>query len=88
MRVLLAALALFSLSACQAAPHDFPASAKAEFNRGCPSSDSVCECTWDELTRAMTYEDYQAAVDRFRREGLMDPRITRARTHCIERKHA
>jgi hypothetical protein len=32
----------------------------------------------------MTYEQYQAALARYQREGLMDPRVTHARTVCLE----
>jgi hypothetical protein len=37
------------------------------------------------MTQTLTYEEYEAALARFREEGLMDPRVTRARTGCIER---
>jgi hypothetical protein len=33
----------------------------------------------------MKYEDYQAAMERYNSRGLMDPRVTRARTTCLER---
>ena len=66
------------------APHEYPASAQTQFSATCPASDPVCACTWDRITREMTYEDYQAAVARFRREGLMDHRITHARATCVE----
>jgi len=32
----------------------------------------------------MTYDQYDEAVHHFRETGLMDPRITHARTVCIE----
>ncbi|HVY86290.1 MAG TPA: hypothetical protein VG943_14240 [Caulobacterales bacterium] len=88
MRGWLAALAVLALCACQGAPHEYPASAEAQFHRTCPANDGVCVCTWDQVTRLMTYDEYREAMTRFRREGLMDPRITRARTHCIEHKRA
>jgi hypothetical protein len=66
-------------------PNDYPARARTQFEASCPASDPVCACTWDRLTRTLTYEDYQSALARFQEEGLMDPRVTRARTHCIER---
>ena len=73
------------LTACgESAPHDFPASAQAQFASTCPSSDPVCACTWDKITREMTYDQYQEAVTRFRRDGLMDTHITHARTVCVE----
>ena len=90
MRRLLTALsgALVLMACGEGAPHEFPASARAQFNGSCPSSDPICACTWDKITREMTYEDYQEAVARFRREGLMDHRITHARTLCVEQHPA
>jgi hypothetical protein len=32
----------------------------------------------------MTYDEYQDAVTRFRRDGLMDHHITHARAICVE----
>jgi hypothetical protein len=86
MRRLLTALSGAALlGACgEGAPHDFPSSARAQFGATCPASDPVCACTWDKITREMTYEQYQEAVARFRREGLMDHHITHARTLCVE----
>lgn len=75
-----------SLAGCgQGAPHEYPAAAKARFEQSCPPDSDVCRCTWDRLTRTVTYEEYDAALERFRTEGLMDPRITRARSHCLDR---
>ncbi len=77
-------LASVVTAACAASePNPYPASAQAEYNRTCPAEDAVCACTWDKITRAMTYEQYDAAVERFRVEGLMDPAITRARGACL-----
>jgi hypothetical protein len=74
------------LAACgQSAPNPYPEEARARFETSCPSDSAVCTCTWDQVTRAMTYEEYDAALARFRETGNMDPRITRARTTCIER---
>ena len=85
LRNWIAVLGAMALVACgPSAPHDFPESAHAQFSASCPASDPVCACTWEQITREMTAEDYQAAVDRFRREGLMDHRITHARTVCVE----
>jgi hypothetical protein len=73
------------LAACgQGAPNDYPAQARAQFESSCPRTSAVCTCTWDKITRAMTYEQYQAALARYQREGLMDPRVTHARTVCLE----
>lgn len=74
------------LTACgQHAPNTFPESARQQFEASCPPDSAVCACTWDELTRTLTYEEYEAALERFRTEGIMDPRVTHARTVCIER---
>jgi len=74
------------LAACGAhAPNAYPAAAHAQFEASCPPSSKVCVCTWDEITRAMTYDEYQAALERYNTRGLMDPRITHARTVCLER---
>lgn len=76
------------LAACGAPQaNEFPESARAQFERTCPGEDTLCECTWTHITRAMTHEEYAAALARYRHEGLMDPRITRARTECLERQH-
>lgn len=74
------------LAACgPSAPHPYPEAAQARFEASCPSNSAVCVCTWDNITRAMPHEEYEAALARFRETGLMDPRITRARTSCVER---
>jgi hypothetical protein len=65
--------------------YDYPAPARAQFEASCPPSSKVCACTWDQITRSMTYEDYQAALTRYNERGLMDPRVTHARTVCLER---
>lgn len=87
MRVSTACVSIAALlvSACgPGAAHDYPQSAHARFSATCPASDPVCECTWDKITRQMTYEQYQAALARFRSEGLMDTHVTHARTQCVE----
>lgn len=90
MRFIAAALCAtalaIGLSACgRSAPNPYPESARARFEASCPSASQVCVCTWEEITRTVSYEDYENALERFRSDGLMDPRITRARTKCIER---
>ncbi len=73
------------LMACgERAPNPFPEAAQARFEASCPSESAVCRCTWDKITRAVTYDEYEAAIARFRETGNMDPRLTRARTQCIE----
>ena len=86
MRMLvMAAASLLALSSCgQGEAHAFPAAAHTQFEQTCPATSDRCCCTWEQITRTMTYEDYEAALDRYATEGLMDPRITRARTHCLE----
>lgn len=81
-----ALLGVTLLAACsEPAPNAFPQSAHERFNMSCPPDSAVCTCTWDRITRTVTYEEYEAALARFRETGLMDPRITRARTKCLER---
>lgn len=85
-RAAIALMGVLGLSACgQRAAHEYPQVAQTRFEASCPRESDVCVCTWDNITRAMPYEDYQAALTRFRETGLMDPRITRARTRCLER---
>jgi hypothetical protein len=86
MRRALIALGLAAvLAACgESAPNPYPEAARARFEVSCPSDSAVCVCTWDRITRAVTYEEYEAALADFRERGVMDTRITRARTKCIE----
>ena len=86
MRCLLAALCgALLLSACgQHSANAYPDSARARFEQSCPRQSAVCTCTWERITRSMTYEEYDAAVTHFRQTGQMDPRVTRARTYCLE----
>ena len=88
MRLTIAALmGALMLAACggESAPNPYPQSALVRFSMSCPPESAVCTCTWDKITRTVTYEDYEAALARFRETGLMEPRITRARTQCLER---
>ncbi|MGD9966590.1 MAG: hypothetical protein AB7T59_08735 [Hyphomonadaceae bacterium] len=88
MRLALAALVgAILLTACggQREPNVFPESAHERFNMSCPQESAACVCTWDRITRALTYEEYEAALARFSETGLMDTRITRAKTQCLER---
>ena len=89
MRLALIALCSAMLGSCgEHAAYAYPEAAHNRFEVSCPSSSDVCVCTWDKITRAMEYEDYEAAIDRFRETGAMDPRVTRARTQCLEHHHA
>ena len=78
-------LALFTAACGSGAAHPYPERARAEFFNSCPAEEPQCTCTWEALTHRIPYEDYSAAMDRFSADGLMDPRITRARTECLER---
>ncbi|MGE3143484.1 MAG: hypothetical protein AB7L65_09195 [Hyphomonadaceae bacterium] len=81
-------VAALALTACgPGAANDYPERAHAKFARTCRTGDPVCDCTWDKITRSLTYDEYEAALDRFKREGLMDPRIAHARAYCIEHAH-
>lgn len=74
------------LASCgEPAPNPYPESARQRFAMSCPPESAVCTCTWDKITRTLTHEEYEEALARFRDTGLMDPRVTRARTQCIER---
>lgn len=85
-RAFAALLGLGMLVACsERAINPYPQSAQERFLMSCPPESAVCTCTWDKITRTLTYEEYEAALARFRETGLMEPRITRARTQCIER---
>lgn len=78
-------LALALLGCGKSGTHEYPPAYQAEFNQHCPADNPMCACMWEEITKAMTAEDYQAATERFRAEGLMHHKITRARTLCRER---
>lgn len=83
MRTLL--IGLIALAGCGAAPaHEYPAEARARFAEGCPTGDPKCDCMWDEITRTMTPADFDAAMDRFTEQGLMEPKLTAARLECRE----
>lgn len=80
------ALGALMMAGCgEPAPNPYPESARMRFEASCPPQSQVCVCTWDRITRSMTHEEYAAALERFGESGLMEPRITRARTQCLER---
>lgn len=83
--MLIATLAA-GLAACAPAPNPYPDAVRSRFAATCPLGDPRCACTWDQITRTLTAEEYQAALVRFRHDGLMDPRITHARTYCVEHR--
>lgn len=83
--IALVAIGLAACSEAPAEPNPYPAAAHAQFSAACPADNPVCTCTWDKITRTLTYEEYEAALTRFRETGLMEPRVTRARTVCVER---
>lgn len=86
MRLGLIAIAALALTACgEREPHPYPDGARAGFARICTADAAACDCMWGEITMAVPYEEYEAALARFEAEGLMDPRITRARTRCTGR---
>jgi hypothetical protein len=73
------------LAACGApAPNEYPDSARESFAKSCPAGEPKCDCAWDKITRSMTHAEYEAAMERFAREGLMDPRLTAARSECLD----
>ena len=85
----LALVAALALTACgPGAPNPYPEAARASFEQSCPPESAVCACTWDRITRALTYEEYEATLETFRTDGRMDPRVTRVRTTCLERERS
>lgn len=79
--------ALLLLVACGEAPaHEFPEADHQSFARSCPTGEPKCDCSWDHIIHSMTAEEYEAAMERYVREGLMDPRLTRARAACLDAK--
>jgi hypothetical protein len=81
-----AMIASLALAACGLGQgHAYPDAARAQFNRTCPAGDPVCDCMWEKITRTVSYEDFEAATARLEEQGLVDPRIVRARTECLER---
>lgn len=86
-RIWIALCAVVVVAGCgEAAPHVYPDSARERFDMSCPPEGAACACTWDKITRAMPYEEYEDALARFRETGMMDPRVTRARTQCLEHR--
>jgi hypothetical protein len=85
MRALIVIAGLFAAGCGGGETHAYPDSARAQFARTCTAGDAICECMWAKITRAMPFEEYDAALARYEEEGLMDPRIARARTECLER---
>ena len=57
-----------------------------QYETSCPADNALCTCTWDRITRIMTHEEYEAALARSREDGLMEPKVTRARTQCLDRR--
>ncbi|MBI1250472.1 MAG: hypothetical protein GC189_03260 [Alphaproteobacteria bacterium] len=78
-------VALLALAACSGhAAHAYPEAERTAFAQSCSGSEEFCACAWDGLTRAMTVDEYHAALTRFQDTGLMDPRIVRVRAQCRE----
>lgn len=78
-------VAVLALGGCgQSAAFNYPETAHAEFATTCPTGDQACDCAWERITATMSYEAYDAAMTRFREEGLMAPELVRAREACME----
>lgn len=77
-------VAALASGACQQerAPNPYPTKARADFDTMCRFGREPCQCAWDKITRAMTYEEYREALDAFETRGVMDPRIVRASVDC------
>lgn len=70
------------VASCGAPPHPYPPETRAAFAKICQYEPRKCDCAWDKITRAMTYEDYVAALDDFESRGVMDRRIVMASVEC------
>ena len=88
LRLVCAASMALAMSACGSEPHIYPQEARTAFNEHCPAGEALCECIWENMTQHIPYDEYEAAIERYRVEGLMDRRISRARTECRERHHS
>lgn len=78
--------ASLALAACgQAEPHIYPPSARKEFAKACPTGKPECDCTWKEITIAMPSEEFDRAMKRYLKEGVMDRRVTLASSKCSGR---
>jgi len=84
LEVLAATLAV-SLAACGPTSNVYPDAARADFDAACPLADSLCACTWEEITQHVPYDEFKEALERFKVKGLMDPRIAQARATCLEK---
>lgn len=74
------------LSSCgERAPYPYPERAHAQFVASCPVESAACVCTWEKITHTMPYEEYEDALATLRETGIMDTRLTRVRTQCLER---
>ena len=83
--ILVLSVAGFVLAGCGEKPaNDYPSAARAVFAKSCPTGTPKCDCAWGKITHTMTYPEYEAAMERFGTEGLMDPRLTVARTACLD----
>lgn len=85
LTIALSVIATTSAGCGEREPYVYPEAARAHFESSCPSASPVCVCTWEEITRTVPYDEYEAALQRFRETSLMEPAITRARTKCLER---
>lgn len=86
MRALFAALFLF-VAACNR-PHEayaYPQAAVREFAEKCPTRNASCGCIWDKITHTVPPDEYAADLARFKKDGLMDPRLTEARLECRDK---
>ena len=83
MKMFGAMLFAIALTGC-ATRAPYPEGARVQFEASCPSESALCACSWDKLTRTMTYEEYQAAMVRWREQGIMDSRVMRVRADCVE----
>lgn len=81
--VIAAAFGLAGVAACSApTPNPYPESTKSTFMSQCGMGLKPCACAWDAIIRAMTHDEYQAALQALETRGVMDPRIVQASLAC------
>ena len=80
-----ALLGALLLLGCSQAAHPYPDEAHERFIAQCTGGEAFCGCAWEEITRTMTAEEFEAAQADFATRGIADRRIVHARAVCQER---
>lgn len=84
MRPLFAVLLACAITACaaEAQPNPFPETAKQEFLEQCRGGEAFCACSWDGITRAMTAEEWDAALVALDETGHPHPQMIIVSSRC------